>query len=349
MLAALLLLATLTITSVGYSVWQARRISALFPNLGDLVDVGGFRMNCVHVDAPGSPDLPPIVFIHGAGGNLLDQMHAFRPVLEGRAELLFVDRPGHGYSERGGTVNGLPDGQAEAIARLMERRGIDRAIVVGHSFGAAIAASFALRHPERTMGVVLLAPATHPWPGGIDWYFSLATLPCLGWLFAHTVATPLGLRRIDSATRSIFSPNERPLDYIGKTAPHLVLRPTTFLNNAIDVANLHAYVTRVSPRYAEIAAPTVVITGDSDAIVLADVHARGLARDIAGSELLWIANLGHKPDYVVTDVVVAAIEKLAGKPRDLQEAARLAEARLAVNDASMQEKSYTPVSPSEPI
>ncbi|MDK1375270.1 MULTISPECIES: alpha/beta hydrolase [unclassified Sinorhizobium] len=349
MLAALLLLATLTITGVGYSVWQARRISARFPNLGDLVDVGGFRMNCVHVPPPGSPDLPPIVFIHGAGGNLLDQMHAFRPALEGRAELLFVDRPGHGYSERGGTVNGRPDGQAEAIARLMETRGIDRAIIVGHSFGAAIAASFALHHPERTAGVVLLAPATHPWPGGVDWYFSLATLPGLGWLFAHTVATPLGLRRIDSATRSIFSPNERPLDYIGKTAPHLVLRPMTFLNNAIDVANLHAYVTHISPRYAEIAAPTVIITGDSDAIVLADIHARGLARDIAGSELLWIANLGHKPDYVVTDLVVAAIEKLAGKPRDLQEAARRAEARLAVNDASMQEKPYTPVSPSEPI
>ncbi|MDK1490592.1 alpha/beta hydrolase [Sinorhizobium sp. 7-81] len=329
MLAALLLLAIPIIASVGYSIWQARRLSARFPNQGELVDVGGFRMNCVHVAAPSSADLPPVVFIHGAGGNLLDQMHAFRPALEGRAELLFVDRPGHGYSERGGAVNGWPDGQADAIAKLMERRGIDRAIIVGHSFGGAIAASFALHHPERTAGVVLLAPATHPWPGGIDWYVTLTKLPCLGWVFAHTVATPLGLRLIDSSTLSIFSPNTRPVDYINKTAPHLVLRPMTFRHNAIDIANLHAYVTRISPRYGEITAPTVIITGDSDTIVLADIHARGLARDIAGSELLWIGNLGHKPDYVVTDVVVAAIEKLAGKPLDLQEVARQAEARLA--------------------
>ncbi len=46
-------------------------------------------------------DLPPIVFIHGASANLNDQMVPLRPLLEGRAEMLFFDRPGHGWSERG--------------------------------------------------------------------------------------------------------------------------------------------------------------------------------------------------------------------------------------------------------
>ncbi len=255
-------------------------------------------------------------------------MHAFAPAFEGRAEMLFVDRPGHGYSERGGRANDRPDGQADAIAKLMDMRGMPRAIIVGHSFGGAIAASFALRHPERTTGLILLAPATHPWPGGIDWYYRLTALPYVGWLFAHTLAAPIGLRRIDSGTRSVFSPNPRPADYIDKTAPHLVLRPLAFRNNAVDVANLHAYVTEVAPRYQEIAAPTIIVSGDSDDIVLADIHSRSLARDIAGSELLWIGNLGHKPDYVVTDVVVAAVEKLVGKPGDLRAAVKLAEERL---------------------
>jgi pimeloyl-ACP methyl ester carboxylesterase len=347
MFPALLILFALALT-IAYSLYQAGRIAARFPNRGELVDIGGFHMNCVHIRPSATADLPPIVFIHGASGNLLDQLHAFRPALEGRAEMLFVDRPGHGYSERGGPSNAHPDGQAGAIVQLMEKRGITQAIIVGHSFGAAIATSLALHHPDRTLGVVLLAPATHPWPGGVDWHIRLATLPLFGWLFAHTVVIPLGLRRIDGITQLIFQPNPRPADYIANTAPHLVLRPATFRHNAVDIANLHAYVTRMSPRYAEISAPTVVITGDKDAVVLADIHSRGLASAINGSELLWIANLGHKPDYVVTDLVVAAIEKVSGMTRDLQEIARRAEARL-VGGAPKEDAAYTPVMPSEPI
>jgi pimeloyl-ACP methyl ester carboxylesterase len=108
-----------------------------------------------------------------------------------------------------------------------------------------------------------------------------------------------------------------------------VLRPAAFRNNATDVANLLDYVRRVQPRYHEIHTPTVIVTGDTDGVVYEEIHSRGLARDIAGSELVWIHNLGHKPDYVVTDLAVEAIEKIAGSDRDLQESARRAEARLA--------------------
>ncbi len=319
----------LLVAGFAFSAWRTRALERQFPNIGEPIDIGGLRMNSVFVPAGTTADLPPVVFIHGASGNLRDQMHAFRNRLEGRADLLFLDRPGHGYSERGGPENAFPDGQAHAIARLMDRRGIGRAIIVGHSFGGAIAASFALEHPEKTAGLLFLAPATHPWPGGIDWYYDLAKLPVIGWLFSHIVAMPAGLLRIKGGTRSVFSPNPCPDDYIAATAPALVLRPKTFRNNAIDVASLLDHVRRIQPRYAEIRTPTVIVTGDTDGIVYEEIHSRGLARDIAGSELVWIRNLGHKPDYVVTDLAIEALEKIAGRDRDLQESARRAEARLA--------------------
>jgi pimeloyl-ACP methyl ester carboxylesterase len=312
-----------------FSAWQTQSLERRYGNVGERIDIGGMRMNSVLVPASGEADLPPIVFIHGASGNLRDPMHAFRPALEGRADLLFLDRPGHGYSDRGGPENARPDGQARAIARLMEARGMERAIIVGHSFGGAIAASFALEHPEKTAGLLFLAPATHPWPGDVDWYYDIAKLPVVGWLFSHIVAMPAGLTRIESGSLSVFDPNPRPLDYVDATGPALVLRPATFRNNAIDVASLLDYVRRVQPRYREIRTPTVIVTGDSDGIVYEEIHSRGLARDIAGSELVWIRNLGHKPDYIVTDLAIEAIEKIAGRDRDLQESARRAEARLA--------------------
>jgi pimeloyl-ACP methyl ester carboxylesterase len=329
-------LLAIIVAALGFTAWKAAAIEKRFPNRGELTDVGGYSMNALHLPGPADAALPPIVFVHGASGNLRDQETAFRKSLEGHAELLFVDRPGYGYSQRGGRENDHPDGQAAAIARLMEIKGIGKAIIVGHSLGGAIAASFAVFHPEKTAGLLFLAPATHPWPGGVDWYYNVAATPYLGWWFTRLLSLPAGLVLMEGATRGVFSPNQRRDRYIDEGAPALVLRPENFRNNAVDVANLNAYVARISPRYREIKAPTVIITGDSDPVVAEEIHSLGLARDIPGSELVTIRGLGHKPDYVVTDVAVAAIEKLSGMDRDLKASAQVAEARITRSGAQTQ-------------
>lgn len=321
-------LALLSLAAFVFTAVKTKAIEARFPRLGELTDVGGFRMNAVHAPKPENADLPAIVFIHGASGNLRDQMTAFSKILEGRAEMLFVDRPGHGYSERGGKNMGFPDGQADAIARLMQAKGMTRAIICGHSFGGAIAASFALKHKQMTAGLLLLAPATHPWPGSVDWYYRLATKPYLGWIFTRLFSLPAGLMLMNKATHAVFHPNPRPESYEEDGAPALVLRPESFRSNAIDVANLNAYAAKTAPRYAEISAPTIVVTGDSDAIVAAEIHAAGILKTVPGARLVTVRGLGHKPDYIATDLVVAAIETLAGRPRDLDAAVRAAEARI---------------------
>lgn len=320
--------------AIGYSAYKAREFERAYPNIGELTNVGGYRMNAVHIPRPATADLPPLVFVHGASGNLLDQMGAFLEPLQGRAEMLFVDRPGHGYSERGGPDNALPSGQADAIAQLMERKGIKEAVIVGHSFGGAVAAAFGVRHPDKTKGLLFLAPATHPWPGGIDWYYHVATAPLIGWLFNHMLVIPLGMRRLERGTRNVFRPNARPQNYISKTGPSLVLRPDTFYNNARDFVGLLGYVKAQSPFYNRIKAPTVIITGDSDDIVWEHLHSQGLARDISGSELVTVKGVGHKPDYLATDLAIAALEKIAGKPRDLQAIATEVETRLATTSTT---------------
>lgn len=314
-----------------FTTWKSRQIEAAYPNLGERYDIGdGMHLNALHLPAGPTADLPPVVFIHGASGNLRDQVFAFRDRMEGRAELLFIDRPGHGYSDRGGEENDTPAGQADTLARLMDKLGIERAIIVGHSFGGAIAASFAVLHPDKTAGLVFLSAATHPWPGGVDWYYRVASLPVIGPVFTRLIVMPAGLAAIDPGTSRVFSPNPRALDYVLHTGPELVLRPASFRANSRDVAGLHAYVTTMAPRYREIRTPTAVITGDADPIVLAEIHSNGLARDIEGAELVWVHGLGHKPDYIATDLAVAAIEKVAGAPRDLKAMARDLERQLAV-------------------
>jgi pimeloyl-ACP methyl ester carboxylesterase len=329
MLSTLAAFFAVIIAGLGAGTYQAAAFERGNGNRGELIDVGGYAMNSVHVPRPPGADLPPIVFIHGASANLNDPMAAFRSKLEGRAEMLFLDRPGFGYSERGGPRNDFPDGQADAIAALMQKRGIKKAIIVAHSFGGAIAATFALNHKDMVAGLVFLSPATHPWPGGVDWYYDIAKTPLLGDLFSTLVAPTVGRLLVDKATRGVFAPNHRPDDYIARSQTYLALRPNTFRYNAIDISNLLAYVTKVAPRYREIKAPTVIVTGDRDAVVLPEIHSRQLHEAIAGSKLVRIHNLGHKPDYIVTDVAIAAIETVAGQTPDLDALAGIAQARIA--------------------
>jgi pimeloyl-ACP methyl ester carboxylesterase len=292
------------------------------------IDVGGYRMNSLYLQAR-KPELPPIVFIHGASANLYDPVFSFREKLEGKANLLFVDRPGHGHSDRGGPENAYPDGQADAIAALMKKRGIGKAIIVSHSFGGAVAASFALRHADMVLGLVFLSPAVYPWPGGIAWYYDAAKVPVTGALFSTIVVPPLGLALINGATRSVFAPNVRPDGYIKQARALQALGPTAFRDNAIDVANLLEWTEKNSPLYGHIHAPTVIISGDTDSVVSPEIHSRHLARVIKGARLLMIHNMGHKSDYVARDVAVAAIESLAGKPRDLKKMAAELETQIA--------------------
>lgn len=303
-------------------------IERRFPPVGEFVTVNGTRLHVVHRRATADADLPPIMFLHGASGNLHDAMSIYADRLAGRADLIFVDRPGHGWSERGSADNALPDGQARMLAGLLDHLDIDKALVVGHSFGGAVAVTFALEHPERTAGLLFMAPVSHPWPGGINWYYSLTAIPVIGWLFSETLALPGAAMRVEGGTACVFAPNRPTPEYARRTHVPLIFRPRHFRANAIDVANLHDYVRRVSPRYRQITAPAVIITGNRDTIVLPSVHSRGLAGDLPNAELLRIENLGHKPDHVVPDLAIAALERIAGSPRDLQALARSAEARL---------------------
>ncbi|WP_313199411.1 alpha/beta fold hydrolase [Rhizobium sp.] len=298
-----------------------------------LTDVGGYRLNSILIQAGGKKDLPPIVFIHGASTTLYDPMLSFRERLEGRGTLLFIDRPGHGRSDAGGRENVSPDGQADAISTLMEKRGIGGAIIVGHSFGGAIAAALAIRHPDKVRGIVFLSPAVYPWSSGVAWYYDAASAPVAGALFSAFIVPPLGLLAINRATKAVFAPNQPPAGYVEKTKALQAIRPQAFRHNAREIAALSDWAKVAAKQYRYIKAPTIIITGDTDKIVSPDIHARHLARDIPGARLIVVHNLGHKSDYIANDLAIAAIERVAGRKVDLLGMARAVEKRIA-NDCS---------------
>ena len=287
------------------------RIEAAHPPVGRFVEAAGRRTHLVDLPAsPGAADAPAVVFLHGAVATLGDPLQAFRRPLEGRARLVFLDRPGHGYSDRGGPEDADPIVQADAIAATLAAIGVQRAVFVGHSFGGAVAAAFAVAYPELTAGLVLLAPATHPWPGGVSWSYDLVGAPVVGGIVSRTITTPLGLALLPSGFAGVFAP-EVPADgLIEATAAKLALRPLAFRASAEDIRGLKARLAAFVPRYAEITAPTVVLAGDRDRVVSTDIHARALVAAVAGARLVVLPGAGHALQHTRTDVIVAEIERM---------------------------------------
>lgn len=203
--------------------------------------------------------------------------------------------------------------QADAIAAAIRHLEGEPCLVLGHSWGASVAAALAIRHPEQVRGLTLVAPATHPWPGGVSARSRFFALPFLGPLLAGLIVVPLGLALAPSAIRQVFDPDLAPPNYSRRVGALLAIRPKTFTANCRDVVDLYGHLVRLSARYGAIRAPTLVVTGDRDPIVAPGIHAYGLARDIPGARLTVLPGAGHMPHWSRTAELIALLEALASE------------------------------------
>jgi pimeloyl-ACP methyl ester carboxylesterase len=183
-------------------------------------------------------------------------------------------------------------------------------IVVGHSWSGALATTYALAYPEDVAGLVLLAPVTHSWRGGVGTINRLIAAPVIGPLLAHTIVLPSGFALAPIAIASVFSPRSPPAGYRAKAAVDLVLRPHEFIANAQDLTDLKAFVAGQSPRYPQIAAPTVIIASEGDEIVSTEVHSRAIARQVPNAKLIVLPDAGHMVHHTAAESVVREIEAL---------------------------------------
>jgi 4,5:9,10-diseco-3-hydroxy-5,9,17-trioxoandrosta-1(10),2-diene-4-oate hydrolase len=138
------------------------------------VEVGGAQVAYTDVGA-GSP----VVWLHGSGpgatgmSNFGGNLPAF-----GNYRNIVVDLPGWGSSPRPVTDEPLIFDAAERVCGVMTALGIERAHVVGNSYGGAVAMRIAMRHPDRVDRLVLMAPGgvlpadAPPWPVGLDRLFA---------------------------------------------------------------------------------------------------------------------------------------------------------------------------------
>jgi len=280
-----------------------------YPQRGEAIDVAGARLNVVDLGRRHSSD-PPIVLIHGASSNLEVMRRPLGELLAARYRVILIDRPGHGWSVRKSETDSTPQVQARMIADALDKLGVVRAVLVVHSWSGALGARMALERPERLAGLVMLAPVTHPWRGGVGRYNQVVATPVIGQLLAYTITLPLGLMLAKPGARNVFLPQVMPDRFVQDTATPLLLRPREFLANARDLVTLKQAVADQASRYGEIALPVTILAGDADKTVSTDIHARAFARAVPQTRLVVLEGVGHMVQQAASERVIAEIEAM---------------------------------------
>lgn len=288
----------------------ARAVAQRHPPTGRFVPTS---LGALHVIDEG--DGPPVLFLHGASSSTRVWRAALREAWVGIGRRIIIDRPGHGHSAREGGARAATLGaQAQAVVEALDELAVQRAVVVAHSWAGALAMRMALDFPERVGGLVLLAPVTHAWPGGVSWYYRLAAAPLIGPLFAWTLVPPVGRLWAPNSIAHVFAPQPVPDGYVEEAAISLVLRPRAFVANARDAAGLNTEVRAQQHRYHEIKCPVTIISGDRDGVVWTHLHSEGTARDVAGARFILLPGVGHMPHHAASERVIEEIRNLTARP-----------------------------------
>ena len=256
------------------------------------------------------------MLIHGASGSTRDMTFGLMGRLADRYRVTVFDRPGLGYTEAAPGHAGLfdhrgesPQEQATLLREAARQLGIVRPIVLGHSYGGAVALAWALGDPAGTAAVVDLAGVAMPWPGSLDLLYRLngstfggAALPPLIVAFATR-------RAVDAALSAIFEPNEVPKGYVEGFGVALTLRRASIRVNARQINVLRSHIVEMSKHYASLTMPLEIVHGEADIIVPPTIHSFPLARLVPGANLTMLPGVGHMPHHAAPEEVMVAIER----------------------------------------
>ncbi len=277
-----------------------------FPPEGQLLTVEGHR---VHALVMG--DGPDLVLIHGSGGNLRDFTLDIAPALARHYRVILLDRPGHGYTDRVSETGTTLKQQAHLLAAAARQLGAERPIVLGHSFGGAVALAWAVHEPGSIAALVPLAAPSNPWTSELELLYKLTSHRLLAPVVNPLITAFAPDRRVEQGLAGVFEPNAVPEGYLAHFGAALTLRRESLRANGLQRRNLLGEIEELVPLYGRIAVPTEIVHGDADTTVGLSIHAEPLATQISDAVLTRLPGIGHMPQHAAPDAVIAAIDRAA--------------------------------------
>lgn len=256
----------------------------------------------VHFIRQGEGD--PLILLHGFGGSAF----SYRRVIDGLSQsfdVIAIDLNGFGYTERPRNVEAYsPEGQIALVTRFMDRFGITKAHIAGHSYGGGLAMLMAANHASRVETVVIVdgaLPRSGSGGGGVPQVF----VPLVSGIVRDFVITKANVQEfleqsvadpttVDSAAISGYYERLR-VEGLGDAIAGF-LSPK---GGGAGVGNFD---------YGAVKRPAVIIWGEHDAIIPIS-EGELLHERIKGSFFERFENSGHLPMEEEPGKFVEVVEK----------------------------------------
>jgi pimeloyl-ACP methyl ester carboxylesterase len=281
---------------------------AAYPAVGKVVIVDGKR---IHAEMMGKG--PDLVLIHGAGGNTRDFTFQLTDKLADHYRVTVFDRPGMGYSDNLGETGNDPIAQARVLQTAARELGLKKPIVLGHSYGGAVAMGWALSDPSYTKSLVIVSGATMPFPGDLAFWYKATGSKLGSAIFAPLLTAFVTDGLTSNSIDAIFAPEATPPGYADYIGAGLTLRRASLKANGQQVLSLKGHLIAMEKRYDDITMPVEIIHGLADTTVPARVHAIPLSQRLSNAHLTLIEGAGHMIHHTRHAAVIAAIDRAASR------------------------------------
>jgi len=246
-----------------------------------------------------------VVLLHGQPGSARDWGLVAADLARDH-RVIVPDRLGYGLT--GGRAGGFA-ANANAVIRLLRSLGVDRALVVGHSWAGGIAIELALDYPGYVAGLALIGSvAPGDPPGRVD---RLLAFPVVGTALAATTLSTAGGMLSWGPTRAFagWRLRDRSENQLAELTRSW-RRRATWRSFAGEQRALVQELPAMAPRLAQVVAPTIVLSGSMDRVVPAGAAHR-LADAIPGATLEIVPGGGHLLPQFQPATVASAIRRLA--------------------------------------
>jgi pimeloyl-ACP methyl ester carboxylesterase len=247
---------------------------------------------------------PPIVLIHGFGA-ALDWWDEIAPRLAAGHRVVRLDLIGHGGTEAPASGYTI-ERQAKLVAAVLDKLGIGRVIVIGHSMGGEVATALAEADPARIERLVLIDSPPKP-----ETTFKLGTrlalLPVVGELLSRFMS--------EATIRKMLAQGFAPGFPVPEKFVADVKQLTyTAFRTAHDDSIAYETEKPVVERLAALTPvrPLLVILGSQDALVAPE--SAKLYERVPGAKVVILDGPGHSPMVEAPDKTLALIEDFLARP-----------------------------------
>ena len=311
-----LIAGTALATVVGTFVFNRatkKKAEAEVPADGKFLEIDGNRLHYVE---RGDPSAPPILLIHGLGGQVRNFGRALVEDLEKDYRLILVDRPGSGWSTRAPGASCSLWQQAETMAKFIQALGLDRPMIVGHSLGGALALTLAAEHPETVGRLALVCPLTQDQTEVPAAFKGLEIRsPLVRRIVAHSIAVPLAVINQEKILAQVFGPEPVPEDFPIAGGGALAARPEAFYETSSDLVAIEHQMPKLVERYPDIRVPVSILYAEGDQLLDPQFHGATTAAQLPDARLEIVPG-GHMLPFTQPELTARWIRRAMGEEEE---------------------------------